>query len=104
MAYKKLNIGFDITDKSHRLQQSICSMLNAASKDEERAVPMYQNIYGQIDMAEIDGKIKSQLLDIISDEERHYNKLFDIAKTVGCEIYQSNGEETVVSKSKKKVK
>ena len=32
MTNKKLNIGFDTTDKTNRLQQSVCSMLSGASK------------------------------------------------------------------------
>lgn len=101
MADKKLNIGFDLTDKSNVLQQSICRMLSATSRDEESLLTRYYNIYGQVDIAEIDSEIKSQLSSIISDKERHHNKLFDIAKVVGCEIYQSNGEEIVISKGKK---
>ena len=52
-------------------------------------------------MAEIDNKIKEQISSIILDKKRDYSKLFDIAKAVGCEIYESNGEEKLISKSRK---
>lgn len=95
---RKLNIGFDTTDKSHRLQQSVCSMLNAASRNEEKAISNYRTTYGQADMAGVNQISKDKIRRIISDKERHYNDLFDIARDVGCEIYESNGEEVLISK------
>lgn len=93
---RKLNIGFDITDKAHRLQQSVCSMLNAASRNEEKAISDYQTTYGQADIAGLNQISKDKIRRIISDKERHYNDLFDIARDVGCEIYESNGEEILI--------
>jgi len=101
MTHKKLNIGFDRDDKINVLQQSVCSMLSGASKAEERATHLYQSIYGQMDMANIDGKIKGQISDMVVERQRDYNKLFDIAKAVGCEIYESNGEEKLVIPGRK---